>query len=268
MNQILLSSPNSMLQTFNAILVLIPVAIILIKQKGRNRYFLSFAAANLMFFISTLLLDKYIQLPEKTSMLISTISNVLQAPFTLIFLLYFSESRNMSRAIHISLAIILAVSASVVGFSSYSLQLLLNLIALGSLPVFIFSSIFFIQFVQLSVHEKKGTNKAFMLSTIVFTSGTFMLLILLNMIYPEKHATDIQSLFGLITIISTAFVSISISIFDLNKKEKNTVVVKRSNPRNAGFAQWEDFNFLNSPDISKTTVSNMNKYYNSYQETN
>lgn len=241
MNHPFVNSSNSTLQLISALIVLIPVAIILIKQKGRNRYFLALAAANLMFFVSSSLLNNFISLPEKTASIISTLSNVLQAPLTLIFLLQFTDSKKMTRSIKNSLAIILGVSTIAIGFESYDTQSTLNLMALGIIPVFIFSSMLFIQFVKTSVYQQKGTNKAFMLSAIVFAYGSYMMLLLLNMISPAKHAGDLHSLFGVITIISTTFVSLSIAMFDINKREEIASIVTKQQTQVSALAQWDDF---------------------------
>jgi hypothetical protein len=95
-----------------------------------------------------------------------------------------------------------------------------------------------------------------------------MLLFGLNMMSPAKHGADIQSLFGLITIISTAFVSISIAMFDLNKKEETITVEAKPQTHNSAFAQWEDFSLTSTPEVTKTSVTNISKYYPNYQKTN
>ena len=266
MNQSLVNSSNSNLQLISALIVLIPVAIIFIKQKGSNRYFLALAAANLMFFVSSALLNNFISLPEKTATIISTLSNVLQAPLTLIFLLQFTESKKITRAIRNILALILGVSTIVIGFNSYDKQTTLNLMTLGIVPVFIFSSILFIQYVKTSVYYQKGTNKAFMLSAIVFANGSYMMLLLLNMVSPAKHASDLHALFGVITIISTTFVSLSIAMFDVNKKEEIVSVETKQQTPVSAFAQWDDFSLVSTPEVAKNSVTNISKYYPSYQK--
>ena len=266
MNHHFVNSSSSTLQLISALIVLIPVAIILIKQKGGNKYFLALAAANLMFFVSSSLLNNFISLPEKTASIISTFSNVLQAPLTLIFLLQFTESKKMTKAIQNSLALILGVSTIAIGFESYDTQSTLNLMALGIIPVFIFSSILFIQYVKASVYQQKGTNKAFMLSAFVFAYGSYMILLLLNMISPAKHAGDLHALFGVITIISTTFVSLSIAMFDVNKREEILLVPKIQQSPVSAFAQWDDFSLVSTPEVAKNSVTNISKYYPSYQK--
>jgi hypothetical protein len=237
MNHPIVNSSNSTLQLISALIVLIPVAIILIKQKGRNKYFLALAAANLMFFVSSSLLNNFFTLPEKTASIISALSNVLQAPLTLIFLLQFTESKKMNSAIQNSLAIILGVSTIAIGFESYDTPSTLKLMALGIVPVFIFSSILFIQYVKTSVYQQRGTNKAFMLSAFVFAYGSYMMLILLNIISPAKHTGDLHALFGVITIISTIFVSLSIAMFDVNKREEIVSVRTKQQSQVSALAQ-------------------------------
>jgi len=262
---LVMNQSNSTLQLISALIVLLPVAIIFIKQKGSNRYFLSLAAANMMFFISTSLLNNYVALPEKTSVWISMLANVLQAPLTLIFLLYFTENNKITKGIKNSLAAILGISVVAIGITSFNEQTTLSLMTLGTIPVFLFGSVLFIQHVKSSVYHQKGTNKAFILSAIVFAYGSYMLLLTLNVISPEKHSSDIRSLFGLITIISAAFASISIAMFDLNQAEGEVSKEPAPQRKNAAIAQWDDFSLSNTPELSKTSVTNISKYYPSYQ---
>ena len=172
----------------------------------------------------------------------------------------------MTRAIKNSLAIILGVSTIAIGFESYETQSTLNLMALGILPVFIFSSILFIQYVKTSVYQQKGINKAFMLSAFVFAYGSYMMLLLLNMISPSKHAGDLHALFGVITIISTTFVSLSIAMFDVNKKEEIVLVETKQQSPVSAFAQWDDFSLVSTPEVAKNSVTNISKYYTRYRK--
>lgn len=260
-----MNQSNSTLQLISALIVLIPVAIIFVKQKGNNKYFLSLAAANVMFFISTFLLNKFVALPATASNLISTFANVLQAPLTLMFLLYFTDNKKMEKAIRYSLIAVLGISAIAISFSTLNAELTFNLMALGIAPVFIIGSVLFIQHVKTSVYENKGSNSAFMLSSIVFAYGSYLLLLTLHFISPEKHATDLRSLFGLITIISTAFVSISILLMDMKAAAEETPAVE-AKKENVAFAQWENFNLASTPEIAKNSVTNISKYYPSYSK--
>ena len=52
------------------------------------------------------------------------------------------------------------------------------------------------------IYEKKGANKAIMLSGIVFAFGSYIILLFLNRIDPQAHAGDFRIMLGLITLIS------------------------------------------------------------------
>ena len=223
--------------------MLVPVAIIFIKQKGGNTYFQSLAAANILFFISACIMNKYVSLPDGMVTFINGLSSIMNAPLILAFLLYFTEKTKSKRAIRNSLAIILGIIIISLCASSYSSQLALNLMLLGTLPVFIFSSILFIQYTISGVYEKKNGDKAFLLSTIVFAYGSYLVILILNIISPEKHSNDLQSLFGLITIISSCFISIGIAMLDQRKKEIVESQESKVKKLDAGFAQWDNFNF-------------------------
>jgi hypothetical protein len=93
-----------------------------------------------------------------------------------------------------------------------------------------------------------------------------MMLLLLNMISPAKHVGDLHALFGVITIISTTFVSLSIAMFDVNKREEIVSVVKIQQSPVSAFAQWDDFSLVSTPEVAKNSVTNISKYYPSYQK--
>jgi hypothetical protein len=243
MNQLFINTGGPVWQMFSILTMLVPVAIILIKQKGGNSYFQSLAAANLLFFISACIMNKYIALPIGMVTFINGLSIIMNAPLTLAFLLYFTEKTKNKKAIRNSLAIVLAIVIVSLCVSNYSVKLALNLMLLGSLPVFIFSSVLFIQYTISGVYKKKDGDKAFLLGTIVFAYGSYLLLLILNMVSPEKHATDLQSLFGLITILSSGFISLGIAMLDQRKKEITITPESKSKKLDAGFAQWDNFNF-------------------------
>ena len=243
MNQLFINTGGPIWQLISMLIMLVPVAIILIKQKGRNTYFQSLAAANLLFFISACIMNKYVSLPTGMVTFINGLSIIMNAPLTLAFLLYFTDRTKNKKGIRNSLSIVLGIIIITLCAADYSSKLALNLMLLGTLPVFIFSSVLFVQFTINGVYEKKDGNKAFLLGTIVFAYGSYLLLLILNMISPEKHANDLQSLFGLITIISSGFISLGIAMLDQRKKEINAPAENKSKKLDAGFAQWDNFNF-------------------------
>jgi len=243
MNQLFINTGGPAWQLISILIMLVPVAIIVIKHKGNNTYFQSLAAANLLFFISACIMNNYVALPTGMVTFINGLSIIMNAPLTLAFLLYFTEKTKNKKIIRNSLALMLGIIIVTLCAKSYSSKLALNLMFFGSLLVFMFSSVLFIQYTISGVYEKKDGDKAFLLGTIVFAYGSYLLLLILNMVSPEKHATDLQSLFGLITIISSGFISLGIAMLDQGKKEIKVTTGSKTKKLDAGLTQWENFNF-------------------------
>ena len=243
MNQSFINNSNQVWQLIGMAIILVPVAMILIKQKGSNIHFQALAAANIFFFISACSMNKNIPLPTGLTTFIQSLASIMHAPLTLAFLLYFTNKDKEKKAIRNSIAFVVGIIAVSLFFADHTSQLTLNLMLLGTIPVFIFGSSLFIQHTINGVYENKNGNKAFLLSTIVFGYGSYFLLHVLNIVSPEKHASDIQGLFGMITILSSCFVSLGIGL--LNQQKKKGVVMEESKEKklDAGFAQWDNFNF-------------------------
>jgi hypothetical protein len=54
-------------------------------------------------------------------------------------------------------------------------------------------------------------------------------------------------------------------MFDLNQVETEAPKVTVPQRKNAANSQWDDFSLANTPELSKTSVTNISKYYPSYQ---
>jgi hypothetical protein len=243
MNLTFINAGGPAWQLFSMLIILAPVAMILIKQKGNNIYFQFLAAANILILIAACSMNKFISLPVGAMTFLQGLASLMHAPLGLAFLLYFTSKTKERIAIRNSLIITLVITGLALCFGHYSNQLVLNLMLIGSLIAFVFSSSLFIQYTINGVYENKDGDKAFLLSTIVFTYGTYFLLLLLNLISPEKHANDLQSLFAWINLLSSGFVAIGIGLMYQPKKETVEEVACKPKKLDAGFAQWDNFNF-------------------------
>jgi hypothetical protein len=55
-------------------------------------------------------------------------------------------------------------------------------------------------------------------------------------------------------------------MFDVNKIEEIVSVETKQHTPVSGFAQWDDFSLVSTPEIAKNSVTNISKYYPSYQK--
>ena len=135
----------------------------------------------------------------------------------------------------------------------------------GSVPVFTFSSILFIDQVKEMIYEKKGANNAILLSGIVFAFGSYIILLLLNRVDPQAHAGDFRIMLGLITLISGLVMAASLVYTKVDSKE--LVIASDRTPVQVGFDQWENFSLSSTPDVIKKGVTDISKYYSGLQKT-
>jgi hypothetical protein len=74
----------------------------------------------------------------------------------------------------------------------------------------------FIKYIKLSFSKKQEMKAVVILSGIIIAFGSYFALLSLNMINPQKHAEDIWMLLGLVTVISTSLIGITISLYKLS----------------------------------------------------
>ena len=178
-------------------------------------------------FLSTFLVKTVGLLPESVGAVINTMSIFIQAPLMLIVLVYLNENNKINKLIGLSLTLLLAFTSLVIAINGITESNLLFVLLIGSIPVFIFSSKLFINFVKHSILEQKETSKAILMSAIVFAFGSFIALIIMNMAEPQKHANDMFAFLGLVSGISTVLITLTVA---LSKKEIKEAPVKQFSP--------------------------------------
>ncbi len=178
-------------------------------------------------FLSTFLVKTLGLLPESVGAVINTMSIVIQAPLMLIVLVYLNENNKINKLIGLSLTLLLSFSSLAIAINGITESNLLFILLIGSIPVFIFSSKLFINFVKHSILEQKETSKAILMSAIVFAFGSFIALIIMNMAEPQKHANDMFAFLGLVSGISTVLITLTVA---LSKKEIKEAPVKQFLP--------------------------------------
>jgi len=177
--------------------------------------------------LSTFLVKTVRLLPESVGAVINTMSIVIQAPLMLIVLVYLNENNKINKLIGLSLTLLLAFTSLAIAINGIIESNLLFILLIGSIPVFIFSSMLFINFVKHSILEQKETSKAILMSAIVFAFGSFIALIIMNMTEPQKHSNDMFAFLGLISGISTVLITLTVA---LSKKEIKEAPVKQFSP--------------------------------------
>lgn len=234
-------------------------------QKASNNSFIAIASAYLFIFISSALINKFSTGNENSVTVLNVLTSLIQAPLMLLLLSHFVGKNMINNLIKACLAFLLAFSAASIALRGMGDSNLFMIMLVGSVPVFAFASMLFIDQVKEMIYQKKVPHNAILLSSIVFTFGSYIILLLLNRVDPQAHAGDFRIMLGLITLISGLFMAASLAFTTSDTKE--LVIVSSRTPVQVGFDQWENFSLANTPDVIKKGVTDISKYYSGLQKT-
>ena len=234
-------------------------------QKTSNNSFIAIASAYLFIFITSSLINKFSSAAENPVAILNVLTSLIQAPLMLVLLGHLAGKSLINSLIKGCLAFLLAFSAASLALRGTGENNLYMIMMVGSIPVFTFSSILFIDQVKEMIYEKKGANNAILLSGIVFAFGSYFILLLLNRIDPQAHAGDFRIMLGLITLISGLVMAASLVYTRVDSKELE--IASDRTPAQVGFDQWENFSLASTPDVIKKGVTDISKYYSGLQKT-
>lgn len=234
-------------------------------QKTSNNSVIAIASAYLFVFITSSLINKFSSADENPVAILNVLTSLIQAPLMLVLLGHLAGKSLINTLIKGCLAFLLAFSAASLALRGTGENNLFMIMIVGSVPVFTFSSILFIDQVKEMIYEKKGANNAILLSGIVFAFGSYIILLLLNRVDPQAHAGDFRIMLGLITLISGLVMAASLVYTKVDSKE--LVIASDRTPVQVGFDQWENFSLASTPDVIKKGVTDISKYYSGLQKT-
>jgi len=234
-------------------------------QKTSNNSFIAIASAYPFIFITSSLINKFSSAAENPVAILNVLTSLIQAPLMLVLLGHLAGKSLINSLIKGCLAFLLAFSAASLALRGTGENNLYMIMMVGSIPVFTFSSILFIDQVKEMIYEKKGANNAILLSGIVFAFGSYFILLLLNRIDPQAHAGDFRIMLGLITLISGLVMAASLVYTRVDSKELE--IASDRTPAQVGFDQWENFSLASTPDVIKKGVTDISKYYSGLQKT-
>lgn len=211
-------------------------------------------------FVTLSLLQKFSSPSPAGATVLNTMASLIQAPFLLIMLSQFSQKKKMSKAIGLVMVALLAFFSGAIASKGIGEANLLNMMMVGMIPVFVISTIQYVNQLNAFFQGQKNLPKLFILAGIVFGTGTLMVLLMLNFQNPAKHALDIREMLGMVTVLASLVMAVGLI---QTKIEFSTEMASEhyASPEQAGLAQWEDFSLSSTPDVIKKGVTDISKYY-------
>ena len=219
-------------------------------------------------FITLVLMQKFAHPSASGATLLNTLLSLGQAPLMLTVLMQFSRERIMNRFIGLLVIGLLAFYSGGIAAKGLGEENLLNMMLVSVLPVAAVATALLADELKQNFDIRKPSVKAFMLAGILFGFGSYAAILSLNLLEPAKHVANIRTILGLITLLSTAFISISMAFTKVEVAEAVETETIFDSPAHAGFAQWENFTLTNTPDGLKKGVTDISKYYYRLQKSN
>jgi hypothetical protein len=147
-------------------------------------------------------------------------------------------NNELKKAIQVSLLSYLIGGALFLFINGVNGQTIGLLLGTGIALVLIFGIIVFISQIKKSIHSRKETGKAFMISAVVFAYACYFFIYFMHFVFDSSEKKEIILLFQLATIISTLIVSIGIFI-NVNIPVEKTAEIKAT--KLPMLTDWEEY---------------------------
>lgn len=211
--------------------------------------------------ITLVLVQKFSQPSASEATMLHALLSLGQAPLMLSVLMQFSRERGMNRFIGWLMIATLAFYSGAIAAKGLGEQNLLNMMLVSALPVAAVATALLADELKHNFDAGRPSVKAFMLAGILFGFGSHAAVLSLNIMEPARHVADIRMVLGLLTLLSTAFIAISMAFTKVEVAESTVTEAQYASPSHAGFAQWENFTLTNTPEVLKKGVTDISKYY-------
>jgi hypothetical protein len=234
----LFNTGNIWLNLISTFILLIPVILMLLKKSTWNKNFIPLALCFMLMLCTGLINNDFINLGEKANIVFITSSVILQAPLILLFLNYFQLNPDLKKAVRVSLLAYMIGGMLLLSVKSVNSKTIGLLLGSGLSLVFIFGLIVFFRQIKESIHGRRETGKAFMISAVVFAYACYLFIFLMSYVFHSREKAEIILLFQLTTIISTLLASIGLLI-NVNTPVEKPVEKKMANlPM---LTDWEEY---------------------------
>jgi drug/metabolite transporter (DMT)-like permease len=238
MKNVLFNTGNIWLSLISTFLLLLPILLMLIKRFSWNKNFIPLAGCFLFLFCTGLINNGIITFGEEANNAIITTCIIIQAPLIMLFLNFFGLNKELKKAIQVSLLSYLIGGAVFLAINGVNRQTIGLLLGTGISLVLIYGLILFIRQIKKSIHSRKETGKAFMISAVVFAYACYFFIYLMHFVFDSSEKNEIVLLFQLATIISTLILSIGIFINVKAPPEKTEEIKVAKLPM---LTDWEEY---------------------------
>lgn len=208
---------------------IIPVIIIFLFGFSKYRVYLALAVYCIQAFLYNLMTQQIILVPELFKNYFCYITNLLEIPLVMIFLMLFATSPKQRKLMGLLSGLFLVFEAIVIGVTGGITEDTVS-IALGpGLALLLYFSIrFFVQRIKTSTRYQKAGGKAVLISAVLFGYICFTFIYVISYVVRLEDTGDVFLLYYLITLIYTLTLTTGLVLEKkrMNKREELQITRK------------------------------------------
>jgi hypothetical protein len=208
--------------------LLLPVFIIAFCKLYKNISLLSLLFYYLITSLYNLGDGGIIQINNEVKKSFGIISNYLDVPLMLIVLLTFCTSKRKQMTIYISLAAFVLFEIIIGILFQFKRESLAYILGPGILLIFSYALMLFAQHVKISIEKNKGFGKTYMITSILFAYGCYIMIYYFYYIQKTKAVGDVFLIYYIVSIVSSFFMAAGlILIYKKSKKIKEIQTTRK-----------------------------------------
>ncbi len=220
-------NPATILGVIACFSLLLPVLIIIFCNLYKQISLLSLLIYYLITLLYNLADQGIIPLNNEFRKMLGIVSNYLDVALILIVLLIFCTSVKKKIAIYISLAGFLLFEIFVGIIFQFRKESLTYILGPGLLLIFCWAVILFSQQVKLSIERNKGFGKTFMITSILFAYGCYMIVYYFYYIQKTNDVSDVLLIYYIVSIISSLLMAVGLFLIYKKTKQIKEVQITR-----------------------------------------
>jgi|GEM_PF-4140148 hypothetical protein len=230
------------LNLLTPIVLLLPILIILLRKELRSKTMMPLVTLFAIFVVTSLLNDDLFgQHPSVKGWLVIA-GFFLMGPLTLMSLGFFRKESpprlRFRRSLWLTLLMFLVASTGMLISQGLDTMTGFMVVGTGIILVLIFYVPLFFHQIRVTIQKRTETGKAFMISAVVFSFGSFLLVYLMNLLLQDNvRLSDSFLLFNVIILLFSLLFSAGCLLYRLPAESQEAPTKKSKIPL---LTEWED----------------------------
>jgi hypothetical protein len=188
----------------------LPVIALILSKLAWYRSFPALFVYYLLVLTYTAILMGYIEAGRDYRYFLGVLSNFLDTPLILLFLLYFSKTIYFWKKLQITAFVFVVFELIVIAMYGFNTKATTIVLAPGMILTLVISLLFFIHQVKISVVYHKAAGKAVMISAVLFAYVGYCFVYVVFYLMQPVYKEDAQLVYFMITIVSSPAMCVGI----------------------------------------------------------